>query len=180
MLRQPKRPDVLVEVAQRLPLIRFVVCGGTTCHRSPESFAENVANRLRTMPNVTYLGQVPPERCREVVSHASVLLSTSDEEGFPNTFLEAWSKGTPVVSLNIDPEGVIEQKGLGTVSRDVARAAADISALVIDTSRREAIGTRARRHVAECHSEQHVVEEFERAIEEIGARWSHERPGIAF
>ena len=37
------------------------------------------------------------------------LLSTSDEEGFPQTFLEAWSHGTPVVTL-------------GFRSRDVAIA----------------------------------------------------------
>jgi glycosyltransferase involved in cell wall biosynthesis len=180
MLRQPKRPDVLIEIARRLPLIRFVVCGGTTRHRSPETFGEDVASRLRALPNVTYLGQVPPDRCREVVSNASVLLSTSDEEGFPNTFLEAWSNGTPVVSLHVDPDGVIEQKGLGTVSRGVERAAADVSALVMATSRREAIGVRARRYVAECHSEQVVVEAFERAICETGSHWSHERPRIAF
>ena len=65
------------------------------------------------LSNVKYCGQVTPDKDLQVIANAAILLSTSDQEGFPNTFLEAWSAGTPVVSLKIDPDRIIEQMGLG-------------------------------------------------------------------
>lgn len=170
MLRQPKRPDVLVEIVRRLPDIRFVVCGGPSAHRSPPGYGARIASALAALPNVECLGQVPPERALEVVANAGMLLSTSDEEGFPNTFLEAWATGTPVVSVKVDPDGVIEQWGLGAVSGSVDGVVRDIETLAASPHCRERISRRARRYVTQCHSAPVVVAAFEHALQ--GARAS--------
>src|SRR5437773_6238472 len=101
MLRQPKRPDVLIEIARKAPGTRFVVCGASSTHRSPPGYGERIVETLCTLKNVDYIGYVAPEKAHQVMADASILLSTSDEEGFPNTFLQAWSSGTPVVSLKV-------------------------------------------------------------------------------
>ncbi len=163
-LRLPKRPDLLIEIARSMPETRFIVCGGPTAHRSQPGYGQSIVDRLRTLQNVEQRGQLIHSEALRVIADAALLLSTSDEEGFPNTFLEAWSSGTPVVSLKIDPDRTIERFRLGTVSGDIARAVADISALINSPERREEIGLRARRHVAEAHSEAAVTTAFERAI----------------
>jgi glycosyltransferase involved in cell wall biosynthesis len=168
MLRQPKRPDVLIEIARKASAIRFVVCGGPTAHRSPPGYGERIVEALRMLPNVEYRGQVASAEAMQVVADAAVLLSTSDEEGFPNTFTQAWSVGTPVVSLKIDPGRVIERVGLGMVSGSLDRAIADINALMDSPQRREEIATRARQYIAERHSEAAVMAAFERTIQGIG------------
>src|SRR5262249_28360912 len=127
MLRQPKRPDVLIEIARRMPNVRFVVCGGATTHRSPQGYSEEIIKILYTLPNVDFRGQVPPATAAQVIADAALLLSTADEEGFPNTFTQAWSAGTPVVSLGVDPDHIIAQTGLGKVSGSVDGAIADIN-----------------------------------------------------
>ena len=170
VLRQPKRPDLLIEIARKAPDIDFVVCGGTTTFMSPPGYGERIVKELRALPNVNYLGPVSPEKAQEVIAQAAVLLSTSDEEGFPNTFLQAWSSGTPVVSFKVNPDNVINEKRLGRISGSVDRAIVDIKALVDSPQTREKMGERARRHVKEVHSEASIVKLFERATQNTRAR----------
>jgi len=164
MLRQPKRPDLLIEIARRTPAVRYLVCGGPTLFFSPAERSERLVEAMRAQPNIEFLGRVAPERAQHIIANAAVLLSTSDAEGFPNTFLEAWSSGTPVVSLTIDPDGIIEQHRLGTVAGTVDRAAEDIIGLVRSPRRRDDIAARGYRYVAVAHSEAAVAEIVERAV----------------
>ena len=169
MLRQPKRPDVLVEIARAAPNIAFVVCGGITHHRSPPGYGERIVRSLRALPNVEYRGRVSPREAAQTIADAAVLLSTSDEEGFPNTFTQAWSSGTPVVSLKLDPDDIIEEMGLGAVSGSSEKAIADINSLLNSPQERERIAVRARRYIAEVHSEAAVISTFERALHGNGS-----------
>jgi glycosyltransferase involved in cell wall biosynthesis len=164
MLRQPKRPDVLIEIAKKAPSLRFVVCGGPSAHRSPAGYSEQIVDALNTLPNVRFAGHVDPGEAERVIADAAVLLSTSDGEGFPNTFLQGWSSGTPVVSLKIDPDNIIERFGLGLVSGSVDRAISDINTLMDSPSGREEIARRAREYIAKNHSEGTAVRAFEHAI----------------
>lgn len=164
ILRQPKRPDVLLDIARHAPTVRFKVCGGTTTFQCPPGYGERIVREMQSVPNIEYLGQVEPESMLQTIAHASMLLSTSDEEGFPNTFLEAWANGTPVVSINIDPDNVIQQSRLGMVSRSIDQAIIDITDLLKSPSLRDEIAVRSRRYVAAHHSEDAVLDAFERAL----------------
>jgi glycosyltransferase involved in cell wall biosynthesis len=164
MLRQPKRPDVLLEIARKAQAIRFIVCGGPTSFASAPGYSEWIVEALQAQPNITFLGKVAPQKTQQTIADAALLLSTSDEEGFPNTFLEAWSSGTPVISLKLDPDHIIERQELGTVPGTVERAIADIMALMEAPQQRDAIAVRARRYVAEAHSAAAVAMLFERAV----------------
>jgi glycosyltransferase involved in cell wall biosynthesis len=167
MLRQVKRPDILIEIARMAPAIRFVVCGGPTTFASPPGYGERMIDALRAQPNMDYRGQIAPDRTLQAIADASILLSTSDEEGFPSTFLEAWAAGTPVVSLKIDPDHIIEQVGLGAVPGSIEKAVEDITVLMDSPQRRDEIGVRARRYVTENHSEVVVAEVFGRALQGV-------------
>ena len=158
-LMQLKRPDVMIEIARRTPEIRFVVCGGESrdCKKS-------LLDVLRETPNIEYLGHVAPDKAQEVIANAAVLLCTSDIEGFPNTFVQAWSSGTPVVSLKVDPNSIIERLGLGALAGSVERAIIDITALLSSNERRDEISKRAREFVVKNNSANTVVGLFERAL----------------
>jgi glycosyltransferase involved in cell wall biosynthesis len=83
---------------------------------------------------------------------------------FGSAALEAWLSGTPVISLKIDPNRIIERQELGTVPGNVERAIADIMAFMGSPQRRDEIAVRARRYVAETHSDAAVTAVFESAI----------------
>lgn len=164
VLREPKRPDLLIDIARHAPATRFVVCGGPSTFMSPPGYGEQIVNSLQSLSNVEYLGHVAPDKALDVIAEAAVLLSTSDEEGFPSVFLEAWSSGTPVVSLKIDPDEVIKRKNIGKVSGDVGRAVADIQALLASPKHRQEIAARALRHITEAHSNEAAVRVFESVV----------------
>lgn len=161
MLRHAKRPDILIEVARQAPALHFIVCGGLSTFVAPPGYSERTIAALRALPNIEYRGRVTAQEAQQVIANAAVLLSTADGEGFPNTFLQAWSSGTPVVSLVIDPDDTIKHEGIGTVCEDAAQAVADLEALLDSWQRREAIADRARQYVAKTHGEAGIVPMFE-------------------
>jgi glycosyltransferase involved in cell wall biosynthesis len=110
------------------------------------------------------MGQVSPERAQDIIANAALLLSTSDGEGFPNTFIQAWASGTPVVSLKIDPNQIIGRLSLGAVSGNIDNCIAEIRSLINSPGGREEVAIRARRYVETEHSEAAVLANFESAI----------------
>lgn len=69
--------------------------------------------QLGALNNVTLVGRLSHDETIRQISGAKALISTSPMEGFPNIFIEAWSCGVPVLSLHVDPGGVIKKEGLG-------------------------------------------------------------------
>jgi glycosyltransferase involved in cell wall biosynthesis len=163
-LRQHKRPDILIDIVKRAPDVQFVVCGGPSEHLTPAGYSVRVVETLAELPNVDYRGRVASEEAMAVIANAALLLCTSDEEGFPNTFTQAWSNGTPIVTLKVDPDSIIEKAGLGIVSGTVNAAVADVTALIASPTRREEMGLCARRYVHKNHNEARVVEIFNAAL----------------
>ncbi len=164
VFRTFKRVDLLVEIARKMPNVHFVVCGGTTTFMSPPGYGEGLVHTLSGISNIEHLGHVPPQKTLQVIAGASLLLSTSDEEGYPSVFLEAWSAGTPVVSLYIDPDEVIQQKALGVVTGSVDGAVKEISRLLDAPEEREEIGKQAREHIRAVHSVDAAVQAFESGL----------------
>jgi glycosyltransferase involved in cell wall biosynthesis len=163
MLRQPKRPDLLIEIAQRSPKVKYIVCGGATTHRSPSGYSQKVIDRLRELPNIEFRGQVEPEEAERTIAEAAVLLCTSDQEGFPNTFLQAWSYGTPVVTLQIDPDSIIKRLELGAVTGTVNATVEQLQRLLASPQERQEIAARACEYILGHHSAEAVVKAFDHA-----------------
>lgn len=101
--------------------------------------------------NVAYLGELPYERANELISEASILVNTSVSEGFPNTFIQAWMRETPVVSLDVDPDGLLETEGIGIHSGSQEKLACDVRALLEDEEKRRVIGKKARQYAMANH-----------------------------
>jgi glycosyltransferase involved in cell wall biosynthesis len=169
VLRPHKRPDLLVELARATPDLHYVACGGTTTFGASLEFTNRTVQDLRSLPNIRYLGDVTHARTLETIANAAVLISTSDQEGFPNIFLEAWASGTPVISLTIDPDDLIKKRGLGFVSGTVRKAESDIRNLLKSPEMYESISKRARTYAEYDHCGASVVKSFNKVILDVEA-----------
>jgi glycosyltransferase involved in cell wall biosynthesis len=146
-----KRPMEYVRLAESLPDARFRMVWFPTNETRPELVTELRAAGDR-LPNLELTGQVPRVELLDLIARSYAVLSTSRAEGMPNTFLEAWSRGIPVVSLDFDPDGRIAADGLGAVAHSPEELSAATSRIWSDPSARAEMGQRAREHVAAVHS----------------------------
>jgi glycosyltransferase involved in cell wall biosynthesis len=154
-----KRPDWFLDLAEACPDLRFDLVGPSDDQR----YATQVLDRARTIPNVRIHGAVARERVHDLYRSAACLCSTSLFEGFPNTFLEAWSQGLPIVST-FDPDGLIAGRGLGRVACDLPGLARELREVLSDLDWWTTASRAARRYYVENHTVEAAMPLFERML----------------
>jgi len=98
--RPLKRPELFIELARRLPGRRFVMVGGADNENDPgQEFHRRMRDLAASVSNIEFVGYVPFSEVGRYFDAASALINTSDREGFPNTFLQAWIRGVPTLSF---------------------------------------------------------------------------------
>lgn len=115
-LRSLKRPELFIQLSAALPEVRAQMVGGP--FSGEDALFENTQRAAKDLPQMNFAGRVPYHDVGSFYERSKLLINTSDIEGFPNTFLQAWSCGTPVVSF-FDPDGVIAREGLGHAAKDL-------------------------------------------------------------
>jgi glycosyltransferase involved in cell wall biosynthesis len=128
-IQQLKRPELFLELARRLPTFPASMVGGAA-PKTGDLF-ERVRIAASRVSNVTFHGPLPYQATQRLFDRARVFINTSEIEGFPNTFLQAWARGIPVVSF-FDPDGVVQREGLGHAVASVEDMAAAVHRLVAD------------------------------------------------
>ena len=156
-----KRPDRLLDLAVACPEIAFDLVGPF----STDFFSQRIRERANQLANVTIHGRVPRDRVDEFYCRAALSCCTSDYEGFPNTFLEAWSHGLPIVST-FDPDGLIAKRRLGVIAKDHLEMKEAIHSLLRSPVTYREMSHNARRYYREHHSVESVLPQFERIFQE--------------
>lgn len=159
-----KRPDRVLWLAARMPHVAFHVVGGTVpgeaaLHRRMQAAAASLAN-------LTLHGRLPYAQANDLHGRARVLLNTSDTEGFPNTYLQAWIRGVPVVTL-IDPDRVIEREGLGIAVRTPEQLPGAIASLLASRPAWQAASDRCRRFMARDFRDEAVLPAYLETFEQV-------------
>ncbi len=124
-----KRPQLLLEIARRLPDLRFVMVGYI-----PDS----------PPPNLTVFPRLTRERLHALIYRARALIVTSfpGSEGIPNVAIESMLLGVPVVSVG-DDFGLLNYGG-GVVVEDVEGAVEVLRRLVNDDDFHSRISAEAK------------------------------------
>jgi glycosyltransferase involved in cell wall biosynthesis len=99
---------------------------------------------------------------------ARVFINTSDTEGFPNSYLQSWIRGTPVVAF-FDPDGVIQRERLGFAVSSLEDMQNHVCALVSDTCLWAQTSARCQHYMASRYAEERIVAPYLRMFEEVTA-----------
>jgi glycosyltransferase involved in cell wall biosynthesis len=125
-----KRIEWLFETAIQCPDITFHVVGAAN---SNSEYTRSTLEAAKGIQNVIIHGKVSDQKLADLYRISKVLCCTSIIEGFPTTFLEAWSYGLPVVTT-FDPDNIVSANGLGKFVRDLKQLQNEIYHYIRDAN----------------------------------------------
>ncbi len=150
-IKPNKQPEYFVDLARRLSgieRVRFVMVG----RPADGPYQRQLASRMQGLKKLEYVGEQPIDEVNRIIAKSHILVNTSKYEGFPNTFVQAWLRRVPVVSMNIDPDGVLGIHKLGFHSGTFDDLVRDTKRLVEDADLRRRMGMAAEVYAIANHS----------------------------
>jgi glycosyltransferase involved in cell wall biosynthesis len=155
-LKPWKQPEVFVRLARELRdlrHVRFIVVGAKSADRD---WDRALMRGIESTPNLEYIGPRTQSEVNQLLARAHLLVNTSLAEGFPNTFIQAWMREVPVVTLQIDPDGVMAGKAIGICAGSEEGLAQAVRMFASNAMQRAEYGHRAREHAMQRHSLRNV------------------------
>jgi len=167
-LKRWKRPEAFLDLAEALPTYHFVMVGRMAGGR----YGQSVLARIQDAPpNFAYLGPKAIEQTNALIARSDLLLYTSlPVEGFGNSFLQAWYRNVPTISLGYELDGILEREQVGRCARNMSELIAIVAELMEDHGTRLAMGRRARGYAISHHSVETMASQYEDLFMEVSAR----------
>ncbi len=154
---QLKRPELFMQLAEKIPNESFtMICQRAT---GDEKYEELLARALN-VKNLQFIKQVPFCEIDSYYRRAKVFVSTSESEGFPNTFIEACNYAVPILSLKVDPDGFINRYNCGITCDNDWQRLVDSLKTMLQEQRYLELGRNARKYVEEHHDLTKIIREY--------------------
>lgn len=157
-----KRVEVFFDLAECLPLFKFISIGGAS---SDKKYYNNLLERSKKLPNLEHMGHV--HSIEDYLGEAALLVNTSKQEGFPVTFLEAWLQEVPVLSLAVNPEECITKYNMGRVSGSFDKLVTDCEELLSNPEELKEIGKQGFEYVKENHDIRKIAAQVIKTLENV-------------
>jgi glycosyltransferase involved in cell wall biosynthesis len=162
-----KHPEKFLELAAALPEVPCRMVAPETTETSTE-LRERITAGAGALPNVELMSRRSREQLLDDMARAAAVVKTSRVEGMPNTFLEAWSRGVPVLSLSVDPDHRIRDHGVGLLADgSMDRFVEQARQLWTEPALRAEIGARGRAFVAATHAPDVVADKWAALLTDV-------------
>lgn len=157
-----KRPHLFLDLAERVPTARCRMI----CPKEDLLLWDGVEKRAREMQNVMFLERVPYHEIQSTYDRSRLLVSTSEAEGFPNVMIHAAQGGAGILSLDLDPDGLIGRFGAGfCAGGNFEKFVRRTQELLIDHDASRSMGDGAERMIAEWLDNEANVTAFLKGLE---------------
>ncbi len=163
-IRQLKRPELFLDLAEALPAYRFTMIGGVG--DGERRLYERIRRRAARIGNLQFVGFLPYAEADRYFENASLFINTSDSEGFPNTFLQAWARRVPTVSF-VDCGARADGRSVGVAVASFAELVDTVSGLLANDSRRHDLGATSEAYVREHHFPERILDCYEALFEQL-------------
>tara|TARA_B100000029_G_scaffold515301_1_gene621615 strand:+ start:3350 stop:4453 length:1104 start_codon:yes stop_codon:yes gene_type:complete len=110
--KEIKRPHIFLQIAKYCEHldVDFKYCGGLS---NDKIYNRYLMENSKNISNIEYLGELTQEEVYKLLDKSYLLINTSKFESFPNTFIEAWVRGVPVISKSVNPDNFLKNSCFG-------------------------------------------------------------------
>ncbi len=159
-----KRPELFLELAEQMPEQHFTMI----CQKAIEDDQyDNFVEKAKQVKNLRFIQRVPFHQIHEHFLQAKVFVNTSDYEGFPNTFIQACKCATPVLSLNVNPDGFLDKHKCGFCCNGDWEKFIDSLKDMLEHKRYNELGKNARKYVDNNHDVANIIEQYKSCFTQI-------------
>ena len=163
---QVKRPELFIRLAEEMPDERFtMICQQAT----GDGKYEELVARARYVKNLQFIEHVPFCEIDSYFQRAKVFVSTSESEGFPNTFIQACNYAVPILSLKVNPDGFLDKYKCGQSCYDQFPKLIDSLRFMLVENRIVELGKNARKYVEEHHDAAKITESYRGMFTKLGS-----------
>lgn len=127
--RRLKRAEWFVDLARNNPQYKFAMAGGDL---GDNQYFNAIKDAAAMIDNLEFKGSVSFRESNELLQSSKLLVCSSEYEGFPNTFIQAWAQNIPVIST-VNPGGVIAGNNLGIVVETFTEMEEGVKHLLADS-----------------------------------------------
>ena len=159
-----KRPELFLELAKQMPAQNFTMI----CQRAiKDKQYDNFVAKAKQINNLEFIQRVPFHKIHEHFLQAKVFVNTSDYEGFPNTFIQACKCTTPILSLNVNPDGFLDKYKCGMCANGDWELFVDMLKKILNPETAHELSNNARKYVEEHHDVTKIIEQYKSCFIQI-------------
>jgi len=157
-----KRPDLFLKFARNVPDENFVMI----CPLFEDKVLfDNLKQQAQEISNLTYIDYVPFNHINQYFESAKIFINTSIKEGFPNTFIQATKNGTPILSLKVDPDNILERNEIGySFNDDYSRFIKGIITILNDNQKYSELSNNCFQYAKRNHNIKKISDKWKKVI----------------
>lgn len=135
-----KNPLLYLDIVRSFsnnPNVDFVMAGIP----GNREIMDEINSLQHSLNNFKYLGHISNNEVNRLLEKAHLLINTSFNEGFSNTFVQAWFRKCPVLSFNANPDNLIAENNIGFCANGQEKAMIDfLTEFINDEDKRNILG----------------------------------------
>lgn len=156
-LKTIKRPELFIELARRLVNLdvdyRMIMAG-----ELPQKYKPMINSAINNIPNFEYKGKLSQDQVNDLLIQSHILVNTSEYEGFSNTFVQAWMRKVPVVSMSSNPNEIITKFDTGFLAFPIEYLTDSVKTLIKNSALRERKGENAYNYAVKYNTLEYNIE----------------------
>ncbi len=150
-----KQPELFYRLALTIPHQSFTLL---IRPNYPEYF-EKLVSKTRDIPNLGFENSVPYQEWTDYLKRARLIVNTSRFDGFPFSFTQAFAYGAPVVSLNVNPDEILEKYKIGLCAQgSEVRLAQGVLDLISYPRQWTNMSQNAMKFAQQCQNPDNIIE----------------------